>query len=96
MAGTPGRCPDKNALFCQFSIVSNRRSPGHRPVDPCLSRWVPETPGRCPGISLKFMCSFLPEKIIRKTIRNHSAAEIARFFASPAAKKKLAASDFRG
>ena len=30
-----------------------------------------------------------------KRARNHSAAEIAEFFASPAAKKSLAASDFR-
>ena len=30
----------------------------------------------------------------RKRARNHSAAEIAGFFASPAAKKSLAASDF--
>ena len=32
----------------------------------------------------------------RKRARNHSAAEIAGFFASPAAKKSLAASDFWG
>ena len=32
----------------------------------------------------------------RKRARNHSAAEIAGFFALPAAKKSLAASDFGG
>ena len=32
----------------------------------------------------------------RKWARNHSAAEIAGFFASPAARKSLAASDFWG
>ena len=32
----------------------------------------------------------------RKQARNHSAAEIAAFFASPASKKSLAASDFWG
>ena len=32
----------------------------------------------------------------RKSAHNHSAAEIAGFFASPAAKKSLAASDFWG
>ena len=32
----------------------------------------------------------------RKWDRNHSAAEIARFFASPAANKSLAASDLWG
>ena len=57
----PAGVPGKNALFCPlFSIVNNRKSPGHRPVDPCLSRWVsPGTPGRCPVNFLKFMCPFL-------------------------------------
>ena len=32
----------------------------------------------------------------RKRAQNYSAAEIARFLASPAAKKKLAAGDFWG
>ena len=37
LTGTAGRHPGKNAPFCQFSILNNRKSLGHWPVDPCLS-----------------------------------------------------------
>ena len=62
IAGTPGRCPGKNALFCPFSIVHNRKSLGHRPVDSCLCRRVSQghTAG-VPGIFLSLSALFFPE-----------------------------------
>ena len=56
--GTPGRCPGKNALFCQcfYSIVSDSKSLGRRPVDPCLSRRASQGhPASVPRIFLQFM-----------------------------------------
>ena len=54
-------CPWQNGLFfVSFSIAKNKDLPGHRPVDPCLSRRVSEgTPGQCPENFLKFTCLFL-------------------------------------
>ena len=44
----------------RYSTVNNRKSLGHRPVDPRLSRRVSQGhPAGVPGIFLKFMCPFL-------------------------------------
>ena len=50
----------KMPFSVRLSIANNRKSPGHRPVDPCLSRRVSQGhPAGVPGIFLKFMCPFL-------------------------------------
>ena len=51
--GTPSQCPGKNV---SFSIENNRKSLGHRPVDPCLSRQ-----GVSQGFSLSLCALFFPE-----------------------------------
>ena len=50
------KCP----FLSVFSIVNNKKSLGHRPVDPCLSRRVSQGhPAGVPGIFLEFMCPLL-------------------------------------
>ena len=51
--GHPAGVPAKMPFSVRFSIVNNRKSPGHRPVDPCLSRRVSQGhPAGVPGIFL--------------------------------------------
>ena len=58
--GHPAGVPGKMAFSVRFYIAINRKSLGHRPVDPRLSRRVSQGhPAGVPGIFLKFMCPFL-------------------------------------
>ena len=58
--GHPAGVPAKMAFSVRFSIANSRKSLGHRPVNPCLSRRVSQGhPADVPGVSLKFMRPFL-------------------------------------
>ena len=58
--GHPAGVPAKMPFSVRLSIRNNRKCLGHRPVDPCLSRWVSQKhPAGVPGIFLKFMCPSL-------------------------------------
>ena len=56
MPGTPGRCPGKNAFCVRSSIANNRKSLGHRTVDPCLSRRVSVSRGFSERSDLNLSC----------------------------------------
>ena len=52
----------KGPFSVNFPIVKNRKFPGHRPVDPCLSRRVSQGhPAGVPGIFLSLCVPFFPE-----------------------------------
>ena len=54
--GHPADVPAKMAFSVRFSIVINRKSLGHRMVDPLLSHGHP---AGVSGIFLKLMCRLL-------------------------------------
>ena len=58
--GHPAGVPAKVLFSVRFSIVNNRKSLGHRPVDPCLSRRVSQGhPAGVPRIGFSFtLCAF--------------------------------------
>ena len=70
--------PAKNALFCQFSKrKTDRKSLGHRPVDPCLSRRVSQGhPAGVPGLFLKFMFTVVAVIITVLIPRNYMAVTL--------------------
>ena len=60
--GHPAGVPAKMPFPVRFSIANNRKLPGHRPVDPCLSRRVSQGhPAGVPGVLLSLCALFFPE-----------------------------------
>ena len=75
--GHPAGVPAKRPFSVNFSTVNNRKSLGHRPVDPCLSRRVSlGHPAGVPAILLKFMCPFLSWKILGILWQDHAISGI--------------------
>ena len=59
---TPAGVPAKMPFSVRFSILHNKKSLGHGPVDPCLSRRVSQGhPAGVPGIFLSLCALFFPE-----------------------------------
>ena len=79
--GHPAGVPAKVPFSVRFSIVNNRKSPGHRPVDPCLSRRVsPGHPAGVPGIFLSLCALFFPEKHADFSHRRPTSQDFRRRF----------------
>ena len=66
MAGYPWGNAAKMPFSVRFSVVNNRKSPGHRPVDPRLSRRVSQGHrAGVLGIFLSLCALFFPDSGIR-------------------------------